>query len=108
VKEIFVRFGNKADRIIMNLPKSASEFLREALGMLKPRGGIIHFYTVESDTSHEALLDKAKDKFRAHIQELSEELHLDSVEVRDARKVKAYAPYTYIIGIDACITNEDY
>jgi tRNA (guanine37-N1)-methyltransferase len=101
VKEIFVRFGNKADRIIMNLPKSASEFLREALGMLKPQGGIIHFYTVESDTSHEALLDKAKEKFRAHVQELSDELQFDSVAIWDARKVKAYAPYTYIIGIDA-------
>jgi tRNA G37 N-methylase Trm5 len=92
----------------MNLPKSASAFLREALSMLKPGGGIIHFYTVESDTSHETLLDKAKEKFVAHVQEMSEELHVDSVAIQDVRKVKAYAPYTYIIGIDACITNEDY
>jgi tRNA (guanine37-N1)-methyltransferase len=103
VKEICVRFRDKADRIIMNLPKSAYLFLREALSMLKLRGGIIHFYDLISSRSGEELLDKAKEKFRAHVQELSDELHLDSVEVRDARKVKAYAPYTFIIGIDARI-----
>ncbi|MBE0516892.1 MAG: class I SAM-dependent methyltransferase family protein [Methanophagales archaeon] len=103
VKEIFWKFRNTADRIIMNLPKSAYVFLHEALSMLKPRGGIIHFYTMESDTSHEALLTKAQEKFMENVQELSEEFHLDSVEIRDARKVKAYAPYAYIIGIDAVI-----
>jgi len=103
IKEIYQRFRNTADRIIMNLPKSAYVFLHEALSMLKPRGGIIHFYTVESSTSHEALFDKAKEKLMTHIQEMSEEFHFDSVEIRDTRKVKAYAPYTYIIGIDAKI-----
>lgn len=103
IKEIYTRFRNKADRIIMNLPKSAYVFLYEALSMLKPRGGIIHFYTVESSTSDEALFDKAKEKFVAHVQELSEEFHFHSVEILDARKVKASAPYTYIIGIDAVI-----
>jgi len=101
VKEICVKFRNTADRIIMNLPKSASVFLREALSMLKSRGGIIYFYDLESSRSVEESLIKAKEKFMAHVQELSEELHVDSVEVRDARKVKAYAPYTSIIGIDA-------
>lgn len=103
VKESYTRFAHRADRVIMNLPKSAAEFLREALSMLKPGGGIIHFYTVESDTSRKALLDKAKEKFMVRVRELSDELHLDSVEVRDARRVKAYAPYTSIIGIDAKI-----
>jgi tRNA (guanine37-N1)-methyltransferase len=112
VKEIFGKFRNKADRIIMNLPKSASAFLHEALSMLKPQGGIIHFYDLESSYSDarakrsksvERAITQAKEKFVAHVQELSGEFHFESVEIRDARKVKAYAPYTYIIGIDAGI-----
>lgn len=110
VKEIYTQFSNKADRIIMNLPKSAYVFLHEALSMLKPRGGIIHFYDLESSYSDERAkrsksveraITQAKERFMAQVQDLSEEFHLDSVEIRDARKVKAYAPYTYIIGIDA-------
>jgi len=110
IKEIHERFSNKADRIIMNLPKSAYLFLREALCMLNPRGGIIHFYDLESsypeegEEKHDALeraITQAKDKFMAKVQELEEEFR--SVEILDARKVKPYAPYAYIIGIDARI-----
>ena len=62
IKEIYERFRNKADRIIMNLPKSA-----------------------------------------AKVKEAGDEFHFRSLEIRDARKVKPYAPYAYIIGIDARI-----
>jgi tRNA (guanine37-N1)-methyltransferase len=112
VKEIYTQFRDKADRIIMNLPKSAYTFLREAVSMLNPQGGFIHFYDLESSYSDEMAkrsksveraITQAKEKIMAHVQELSEEFHLDSVEIRDARRVKAYAPYTYIIGIDAVI-----
>jgi len=115
VKEICVKFRNKADRIIMNLPKSAYLFLREALCMLNPRGGIIHFYDLESSysdatgeetKSHEieiAAINKAKAKLAAKVKEAGDEFHFRSLEIRDARKVKPYAPYAYIIGIDARI-----
>lgn len=112
IKEIYTQFINTADRIIMNLPKSAYVFLREALSMLKPRGGIIHFYDLESSYSDERAkrsksveraITQAKEKFMAHVQELSGEFHFSSIEIQEARKVKAYAPYAYIIGIDAKI-----
>jgi tRNA (guanine37-N1)-methyltransferase len=112
VKEIFGKFRNKADRIIMNLPKSAYVFLHEALSMLKPQGGFIHFYDLESSYSDESdekkksletAINKAKEKFVANVRELSAEFGYYSAEILDARKVKAYAPYTYIIGIDAGI-----
>ncbi len=110
IKEIYVKFRNTADRIIMNLPKSAYLFLHEALSMLKPQGGIIHFYDLESaypeegEEKHktvEKAITKAKEKFMAQVQELGRG---ESVEIQEARKVKPYAPYAYIIGIDAAIT----
>jgi tRNA (guanine37-N1)-methyltransferase len=114
VKEIYGTFRNTADRIIMNLPKSAYLFLGEALSMLKPSGGIIHFYDLESaypeegEEKHDALeraLEQAKERLLGKIEELDEELR--SVEIQEARKVKPYAPYAYIIGVDARIKEEE-
>jgi tRNA G37 N-methylase Trm5 len=98
----------------MNLPKSAYLFLREALSMLNPKGGIIHFYDVESSYSDasgekrkslETAITKAKEKLTAKIKEACERegFHFRSLERMDARKVKPYAPYAYIIGIDVAI-----
>ncbi len=112
IKDIHDRFQNTADRIIMNLPKSAYLFLREALSMLKPEGGIIHFYDLESaysDTEKEKseavdrAIKQAKERLLTTVQELSDEFPHYSVKILDARRVKAYAPYAYIIGIDARI-----
>jgi len=110
IRDIFGKFRDKADRIIMNLPKSAYLFLQEALSMLNPHGGILHFYDLEfaypeeGEEKHDALeraITQAKEKLIAKVQELEEEFR--SVEILEARKVKAYAPYAYIIGIDARI-----
>jgi tRNA (guanine37-N1)-methyltransferase len=113
VKEIYGEFRNTADRIIMNLPKSAYLFLREAVSMLKPSGGIIHFYDLESaysdamnDEKSKALeraIIQAKEKLLTTLQQMSDEFPSYSVEILDARKVKPYAPYAYIVGIDAGI-----
>jgi tRNA (guanine37-N1)-methyltransferase len=110
IKEIYARFRNTADRIIMNLPKSAYLFLREALSMLNPRGGTIHFYDLESaylgegEEKHNSVdkaITQAKEKLMDNIQALSANFPSYSVEILDTRKVKPYAPYAYIIGIDA-------
>ncbi|MCW3132822.1 MAG: class I SAM-dependent methyltransferase family protein [Methanophagales archaeon] len=112
IKEIYARFRNKAGRIIMNLPKSAYLFLQEALSMLNPRGGIIHFYDVESSyvsgekrKSLETAITKAKGRLMSKIEEVCEQegFHFLSLEILDVRKVKPYAPYAYIIGIDVAI-----
>jgi tRNA (guanine37-N1)-methyltransferase len=113
IREIYVKFRNKADRIIMNLPKSAHLFLREALSMLNPKGGIIHFYDVESSYSDasgekkkllETAITKAKEKLTAKIEEVCEREGFQfRLNILEARKVKLYAPYAYIIGIDAMV-----
>jgi tRNA (guanine37-N1)-methyltransferase len=111
IRGIYVKFKNKADRIIMNLPKSAYLFLREALSMLNPKGGIIHFYDVESSYVSdeekkliEVAITKAKEKLTAKIEEVCEQEGFQfRLNILEARKVKLYAPYAYIIGIDAMV-----
>jgi tRNA (guanine37-N1)-methyltransferase len=113
IRGIYVKFRNRADRIIMNLPKSAYLFLREVLSMLNPKGGIIHFYGVESSYSDasgekrkslETAINKAKEKLNAKIEEVCEQEGFQfRLNILEARKVKLYAPYAYIIGIDALV-----
>lgn len=38
------RLAGVADRVIMNLPENAIEFVETALRAIKPTGGIVHFY----------------------------------------------------------------
>jgi len=101
VKAIYGAFRDKADRIIMNLPKSAYKFLAEAVQMLKPEGGTIHFYMVESIKKGEDM-NNAKHKFCTWLTELG----AHTPEILTVRKVKAYAPRRYIIGIDARVFRE--
>jgi len=72
----------KADRIIMNLPHSAREFLEDAIDALK-QGGVIHFYEImqdsEVESKHDAIADVAVRKGRV-MKELAR------------RKVKSYSP----------------
>jgi tRNA (guanine37-N1)-methyltransferase len=112
IKEIYGRYRNTADRIIMNLPKSAYLFLHEALSLLKSQGGVLHFYDLEAAYSDgeevklEALdraITQAKERLLTTVQDLGAEFAGYSVHVREARKVKAYAPYAYIVGVDARI-----
>ena len=119
VKERYARFENTADRIVMYLPKSAFLFLREALSMLKPEGGIIHFYALESVYSEEEAekekreaLDRAieqvKKRLVSSVQGLGAEFANYSLHIHEARKVKAYAPYAYIVGVDASIERKNH
>ncbi|WP_297468532.1 class I SAM-dependent methyltransferase family protein [Thermococcus sp.] len=81
----------KADRVIMNLPKFADRFLREALLSVKP-GGVIHYYGFgpEGDLFSE---------HEAKIKAVARELGLN-VEFLERRKVRPYAPRQFNIAID--------
>ncbi|AHF80041.1 tRNA (guanine(37)-N1)-methyltransferase Trm5b [Thermococcus paralvinellae] len=81
----------KADRVIMNLPKFAHEFLREAMLSVKS-GGIIHYYGFSHEDN---LFDEHEEKIKTVARELGK-----SVEFLERRKVRPYAPYQYNIAID--------
>ncbi|WP_297074210.1 class I SAM-dependent methyltransferase family protein [Thermococcus sp.] len=81
----------KADRVIMNLPKFADHFLREALLSVKP-GGVIHYYGFGPE-------ENLFSEHEAKIMAVAKELGL-SVEFLDQRKVRPYAPRQFNIAID--------
>jgi tRNA (guanine37-N1)-methyltransferase len=80
----------EATRVIMNLPKSASEFLDLAFDVIKE--GIIHYYTISRD---EDLYDTKID----FIEKIAKEKGR-KIKIIDKKIVRPYAPYTYHIVID--------
>ena len=81
----------KADRVVMNLPKFADRFLREA--MLSVRlGGVIHYYGFGPE---EDLFSEHEAKIKATARELGLK-----VKFIERRKVRPYAPRQFNIAID--------
>jgi tRNA (guanine37-N1)-methyltransferase len=72
----------KADRIIMNLPHSAHEFMPEAIRALKP-GGTIHYYEIAEEDQLEDRMDG--------IRSLAVKEGL-VMKLLARRKVKSYSP----------------
>ncbi|WP_297516702.1 class I SAM-dependent methyltransferase family protein [Thermococcus sp.] len=81
----------KADRVIMNLPKFADRFLREAMLSVRS-GGIIHYYGFSPE---EDLYSEHEARIKAVARELG-----FSVEFLERRKVRPYAPRQFNIAID--------
>ncbi|HNS25161.1 MAG TPA: class I SAM-dependent methyltransferase family protein [Methanobacteriaceae archaeon] len=89
VKEILEGLDLKFDRIIMNLPGSAREFLPVALEHLKS-GGVVHYYQFSRDMDDpiQSIKNSAKDR---------------QVEILDKRKVKSTRPGEWHVAVDARI-----
>ncbi len=85
-----VRGLEKADRIIMNLPHSVSEFVSDALASLK-QGGIIHYYEILEDKGLQPRLDMIADAARTSGRVMKELAR---------RKVKSYSPTMVFYGFD--------
>ncbi|WP_324735838.1 class I SAM-dependent methyltransferase family protein [Thermococcus sp. SY098] len=81
----------KADRVIMNLPKFAHEFLREAMLSVKS-GGIVHYYGFSHEDN---LFGEHEERIKTVARELGKK-----VKFLERRKVRPYAPYQYNIAID--------
>ena len=89
VREVLENKDVKADRIIMNLPGSAYEFLDTAMQHIKP-GGIIHYY-------------EFSESFEKPVERLEEAAYPRKVEILDKRKVRSRSPGKWHMGIDARI-----
>ena len=88
-------FG-KADRVIMNLPEKAYNFIDEACLAVKPEGGIIHYYQFASDPDPEEKVVKILEE-----KVLQAGRKIDSI--LNVRKVRPYAPHEWQIVVDALI-----
>jgi tRNA (guanine37-N1)-methyltransferase len=89
IKEVLEGLDLKFDRIIMNLPGMAREFLPVALEHLKP-GGVVHYYQFSRDTDDpvQTIIKTAKNR---------------RVEILDKRKVKSTRPGEWHVAVDARI-----
>ncbi|MHA1264228.1 MAG: class I SAM-dependent methyltransferase [Candidatus Helarchaeota archaeon] len=86
---------NTFHRIIMNLPMKASQFLDIACQVLKPNG-IIHFYQFAEETEIPKMTVKK-------LSRLIERNNRKIKKMLEIRKVRAYAPYIWQIGVDICV-----
>jgi tRNA (guanine37-N1)-methyltransferase len=89
------RLAGTADRVIMNLPEKAMEFVEAACKALKPNGGIVHFY---SFVSASVSLENVKLCFIKAVEKCGRK-----VEKIFSRVVRATAPYEWQVVLDAKI-----
>lgn len=80
----------KADRVIMNLPHDACNYVQDAIRALKP-GGVLHYYEIMEETAVRARLDTIADLARRDGRVMKELAR---------RKVKSYSPTMTFYGFD--------
>jgi len=88
------RLFGEADRVIMNLPETAYEFVDVACEALKAEGGVIHYYDFV----------KASDPLEAANVRLTEAVNPNGRKVKKlllAKPVREVAPYTWQVVVDA-------
>ncbi|MFX0212353.1 MAG: class I SAM-dependent methyltransferase family protein [Candidatus Hodarchaeota archaeon] len=90
------RLSKVADRLIMNLPEQSMEFIDIACMALKPTGGEVHFYAfVNANNS----IKRLEQRFIEAVEKRGKK-----AKVLSFRHVRATAPYTWQIVLDAKIT----
>ena len=91
-----VKVHGIADRVIMNLPSEASNYIDAALRILRKDGGLIHFYQfAQRDTS----VDSIKDSFKATVE--AENREVKSFDF--CKQIREIAPGRVQFAIDATV-----
>ncbi|MFZ0966336.1 MAG: class I SAM-dependent methyltransferase family protein [Candidatus Bathyarchaeia archaeon] len=90
------RLSGVADRVIMNLPEKAIEFVEAACKALKPEGGMVHFYSFVSVSDS---LENVKLRFIEAIEKCGRKVE----KIFFSRLVRATAPYEWQAVLDAKI-----
>jgi tRNA (guanine37-N1)-methyltransferase len=85
-----------ADRVIMNLPETANEFVDVACRALKPKGGMVHFYGF---VRLPRTLKDLKTSFIENVKKSGRKV----LEFKYGSTVRATAPYEYQTVLDAQI-----
>jgi tRNA (guanine37-N1)-methyltransferase len=87
------RFCGVADRIIMNLPEKATEFVDAACKALKPTGGVVHFYSFVSASDS---LESVKLRFTEAVEKGGRRMK----GILFSRLVRETAPYEWQAVLD--------
>jgi len=90
------RLGGLVDRVIMNLPEKAKEYVDVACEALKPQGGVMHFYEFSSESNP---LETVKNRLAEAVKKTGYE----ASKVLLTRAVREIAPFTYQVVVDAQI-----
>jgi len=86
--------GGVADRVIMNLPEKAIEYVDVASKALRPEGGMIHYYQFVNEPEP---TETAKSRLAEAVKRTNSHLH----KIVQARIVRGVAPFTYQVVVDA-------
>jgi tRNA (guanine37-N1)-methyltransferase len=90
------RLSGVADRVIMNLPEKAIEFVEAACTTIKSTGGIVHFYSFVSASD-------SLENVKLHFIEAVEQCGRKVEKIFFSRLVRATAPYKWQAVMDAKI-----
>ncbi len=91
VRQVVPDYEGWADRIVMNLPHSAGEFLESAVS-IAGEDCVVHYYDIQSDDDPFGPGERA-------IREAAEPTY--DVEIEDRRVVRSYAPHESNVRLDA-------
>jgi tRNA (guanine37-N1)-methyltransferase len=90
------KLSGVADRVIMNLPEKAIQFVDVACEALKPSGGTIHFYSFISQSDS---LDRLKPRFTESVEKSGRSV----AKILFSRLVRETAPNEWQVVLDARI-----
>ncbi len=90
-KSLAQKARGRADRVVMNLPHTAFDFLSEALLVLSDGAGTIHFYDIRPENEFTYAAERVKHAIEQRGRAV-EEIHL--------KKVRSYAPHRYVVVLD--------
>ena len=87
---------NKTDRVIMNLPEKALEFIDTACYLMKKSGGNLHFYDFSEKPKP---IEKAKERIKTELAKLNWNIE----KTLNSKIVKSYSPKEDLIVLDIWI-----
>ncbi|MFC1786949.1 class I SAM-dependent methyltransferase family protein [Halobacteriota archaeon] len=90
VHEVSSNLKGQGDRIIMNLPHNAQEYLNDAMVMAKT-GSKVHYYDIQPENSFEDAIETIREAAASHGRK---------IKVIGIKKVRSYAPNSYNICVD--------
>lgn len=91
------KFNGKMDRVLMNLPEKSAEFVKPACLALRAQGGILHFYSFQSEPKP---VTKAKILLAERVKDSARGVR----EIMFAKSIREIAARTYQVVIDARIS----
>lgn len=94
VRDVGAEYAGWADRIIMNLPHSAAQFL-ETAGHIAGDDAIIHYYDIQPDG---APFSPGEQAIRATLGSMYD------IEILERKEVRSYAPHEVNICLDVRLT----